>query len=194
VKVTLNFSGGGTVNWLGEEWSDGTTHYICPTSYNCGTYNATPGGVACGTTYNYVWRRETWTALNTNDKLYLRGVTTNQTPHFIFDHRARRNVQVCGASLGKGTGGFWGLGGTVGGEIRWGMNYTNCNTGLNTTTYTYSAPTRLSTNRKATQIAATKVVDGAPVGAEQFGQLTTNGGVTITWERAFPSDWNTCGL
>jgi hypothetical protein len=181
VKVTMNFAGGGTVNWLGEEWSDGTTHYICPGLYGCTNPGATPD---CTNAY---FAQEYWGQGGAVDLLYLRGLNNGGDFVGYLANRGWNSVRIKGVTFGKGTGGgTWYL--KITGQAR-----INCLGGSGTYKNT-GASTGLSTFPSATGIVPTAPADATPISNALFGQLTTTGGVTITWERAFPEDWNTCGL
>jgi hypothetical protein len=177
----LTFVGGGTINWLGKTWTSGVSQYVCPSNfYVCQNSVAT---IACNGTYGS--NKETWYNSTGADGLLVGAIERE----VFFPQRilGQRNIFVRGGSLGKGTGGSWYL--NVFGRLQ-----ANC-PGLTTNTTAYAGTNRLSTFSPApAALVPTSINNAAPINNVQFGQLTTNGGVTITWERVLPSAWNTCGL
>ena len=180
VNMTVAFGGGGTKSLFGETWTSGETKLICPTSYLCTPYTATP-------TSGYVYySSEEWEATIGYDVLTMFGFAQAYT-------------------LGMGAQGgveqqqvFIGLSGTT---TAFGRHSKDLNvvSVLNyptpystTTTYTPSATTW--TSYSGLVGAPPCAAHGAPIKDGSFGSVTTNGGITISWARADAEDWNTCGI
>jgi hypothetical protein len=98
-----------------------------------------------------------------------------------------RFVGVGGDDFGKGTGTDWSL--KLYGNRR--LFATPCTT--STLQPNTAASVGLSTwSPSASGMIAPDIPQAVPIGDNMFGQLTTTGGVTVTWERYDANEWNTC--
>ena len=196
LAVTVSWTGnpteltGGTYSWLGEDFGNGDTRFICPTTYKCSkkattTTNSYLFGTYCIVTYNYnisnyknTWRYGTQLFLGANYVAYNQrirnGITSGTvcvptTPGFyytvfIYD-RAAQVFPLGGRSL----------------------TLSRFRTPL-TTAFTQNS-VGISTENLVPASSLDVTILPMRINGQQEGQLKTTSGVTISWERAVLPDW-----
>ena len=206
LAVTVSWTGsppeltGGTYTWLGENFNNGDTKFICPTSYSCQSLGPVTNtlstvffdSVFCRIIQTYAYRKylNQWKygTGGTQDFL-LENQYLNQ--RYIPCYGTHTNYVTCNpTSCFTGYGSVWDrtidirpLGGRrlYGRRIAFGggtpATYTPIRNGISTDDITTS----------------TFVLNPAPqaINSQQEGQLVTTSNVTISWKRAVLPDW--CG-
>jgi len=187
VDVTVTWTPGpATYTIFGQTFSPGDTKTICPTNYAC-TTGALP------TYYTPFWY-EAWTFTNAAGSLLnfdgeVRGILAQGTflstitCFTIADYQAVIGMKAYTGTVTLFKNGLYRNFHTV--------KVPSCNSITTSTYYTYGTQSQsnISTRIPAN---ATGLDPGVPIQDSAFGQLTTNNGITVTWQRgSFP--FNTCG-
>jgi len=201
LAVTVSWVGnppeltGGTYSWLGEDFENGDTKYICPDSCSC-TYGA---GTIFGTTYffggGFCFRNKTtYYTMYINDwaitDLVLEGQYLNQ-----------KQFQTYGTHTNYTTCNFTNTTTIYFGSV-WYKRITVDPLGTPTLSMTRKilGGTASSTVSNTTGLSTENITNASNfsistppvyIDSQLEGQLTTNSGVTIAWERAVLPDW--CG-
>lgn len=175
VKMTVSWSGGpATRDYWGYTFSNGVPQIICPTSYGC---NTTPA------TSFYQFNGEVWQILTfTNNATRELKMQANRfdgftfSPSFTFNNKSVQLRVTTNIASPR--------------QVLWQRRWFNP-----ATYYTTYLPNNMSNGNinvytfdVVGNAACRKIMDN------MFGQVTSADGITFKWERAAPTQWNTCGI